>query len=113
MNPFHYVYVLRSSKDGNFYVGYSSDLKRRINQHESGKVPSTADRRPLELVYYEACRTQADATKPANYLTGETCTSGCSRTREKARTTTPPSASSCARENTRQLRNIPCSPRTS
>ena len=68
MNPFHYVYVLRSSKDGNFYVGYSSDLKRRINQHESGKVPSTADRRPLELVYYEACRTQADATKREKYL---------------------------------------------
>ena len=68
MPTFHYVYILRSLKDGNFYVGYSSDLKRRISEHNSGQVASTAARRPLELVYYEACSNQTDATKREKYL---------------------------------------------
>ena len=65
---FHYVYVLRSAVDGNFYVGYTNDLKRRFAEHEAGRVPSTRNRRPLELEYYEACRSQEDATKREKYL---------------------------------------------
>ena len=68
MKAFHYVYALRSLKDGNLYVGYSGDLRRRVTEHENGAVPSTAYRRPLELVYYEACRSQADATRREKYL---------------------------------------------
>jgi putative endonuclease len=65
---FHYVYVLRSAVDGNFYVGYTNDLKRRFTEHEQGKVPSTKSRLPVELVYYEACRLREDATKREKYL---------------------------------------------
>ncbi|MCX6933033.1 MAG: GIY-YIG nuclease family protein [Verrucomicrobia bacterium] len=65
---YQYVYVLRSLADGNFYVGYTSDLKRRIAEHHAGRVPSTAKRLPIDLVYYEACRTQTDATKREKYL---------------------------------------------
>lgn len=65
---FHYVYVLRSAADGNFYVGYTNDLKRRFAEHEQGKVPSTKSRLPVELVYYEACRSREDATKREKYL---------------------------------------------
>lgn len=68
MNTFHYIYVLRSLADGNFYVGYTNDLRRRFDEHCAGSVPSTRKRRPLELVYYEACRSQADATKREKYL---------------------------------------------
>jgi len=64
----HYVYVLRSLADGNFYVGYTNDLKRRFAEHEQGKVPSTKSRLPVELVYYEACRSRQDATKREKYL---------------------------------------------
>jgi len=64
----HYVYVLRSLADGNFYVGYTNDLKRRFAKHEQGKVPSTKSRLPVELVYYEACRSRQDATKREKYL---------------------------------------------
>jgi putative endonuclease len=42
-----------SGRDGNFYTGFTHDLKRRFAEHEAGEVPSTAARRPLELVYYE------------------------------------------------------------
>ena len=65
---FHYVYVLLSAVDGNFYVGYTNDLKRRFTEHEQGKVPSTKSRLPVELVYYEACRLREDATKREKYL---------------------------------------------
>lgn len=50
-----YTYVLRSLKDGNLYIGWTSDLKNRFNVHNQGKVEATKYRIPLELVYYEAC----------------------------------------------------------
>ena len=68
MNQFYYVYVLRSLKDGNLYVGATQDLRLRLQQHEAGNVQSTAHRRPLELIYYEACRSQHDAFKREKYL---------------------------------------------
>ena len=64
----HYVYVLLSGKDGNFYVGYTSDLRKRVIEHEKGQVASTKKRRPLQLVYYEASRNQQDATTREKYL---------------------------------------------
>jgi putative endonuclease len=50
MGGYHYVYVLQSGKDGNFYVGYTRDVKRRIEEHNSGEVPSTRRRVPLEII---------------------------------------------------------------
>ena len=64
----HYVYVLLSEKDGKFYTGYSSDLKGRFEEHCKGGVSSTKDRRPLRLVYYEACADKRDAMKREKYL---------------------------------------------
>jgi putative endonuclease len=64
----YYVYVLKSELDKNFYVGYSNDLKNRLLQHEKGLVPSTKKRRPLKLIYYEACINQQDATHREKYL---------------------------------------------
>ncbi len=49
-----YIYVLLSKKDNKFYIGYSSDLKKRIEDHCGGKVEITKHRLPLKLVYYEA-----------------------------------------------------------
>lgn len=63
-----YVYILKSKKDGNFYTGYTHDLKRRVASHNAGHVESTCSRRPLELVYYEACRNQKDALHREKYL---------------------------------------------
>ena len=50
----HYVFVLRSAKDGNLYTGYTTDLRQRVADHTAGKASSTRDRRPLQLIYYEA-----------------------------------------------------------
>ena len=48
----YFTYVLHSSKDNNFYIGYSKDVKLRFEQHRKGLVESTKNRRPLELIYY-------------------------------------------------------------
>jgi len=56
-----YLYLLKSEKDGNLYIGSTNDLERRIAEHNEGKVFSTKARRPFELIYYEAYRSEKDA----------------------------------------------------
>ena len=68
MTTFYYVYVLRSLHDAQMYTGFTHDLKARIAEHNAGEVPSTIGRRPLELIYYEACRDQRDAMRRERYL---------------------------------------------
>ena len=65
---FCYTYVLMSEKDLKFYTGCTDDLKGRFEEHRTGRVPSTKSRRPLELVYYEACRDRKDARHREIYL---------------------------------------------
>ena len=64
----YYSYFLRSEKDNGFYIGYTKDLKLRFEMHEKGLVESTPNKRPLKLIYYEACLNQKDATKREKYL---------------------------------------------
>jgi len=64
----YFVYVLLSKKDDELYVGYTTDLKRRLGQHWSGEVTSTSYRRPLKLVYYQAFLSRKDAMREERYL---------------------------------------------
>jgi putative endonuclease len=68
MGRYYYVYVLRSTRDGKFYVGYTKDVRKRLELHNSGQVESTKRRTPLELIYWEGCINQQDATKREKYL---------------------------------------------
>jgi putative endonuclease len=63
-----YTYVLQSEVDHQFYVGYTKDLKLRFEKHNTGSIKSTRDRRPLKLIYYEACLSQKDALQREKYL---------------------------------------------
>jgi len=65
---YYYTYVLQSLKDLNFYVGYTNNLVKRIEDHNKGKVPSTKNRTPLKLIYWEGCLNQQDATRREKYL---------------------------------------------
>ena len=65
---YFYVYILYSEKDTNFYVGFTTDLTKRLKEHEKGLVISTKGRRPLKLVYWEGCLNQTDATQREKYL---------------------------------------------
>jgi len=64
----YYTYVLQGMKDMNFYVGLTKDLKLRFENHGKGLVESTKDRRPLRLIYYEACLSRDDARQRERYL---------------------------------------------
>lgn len=64
----YFVYVLESQKDKKFYTGFSGDLQTRFDEHKKGRVSSTKDRRPLRLVYYEACLSKEDAEHREKYL---------------------------------------------
>jgi putative endonuclease len=68
MSNYCYVYVLRSLHDEMFYVGFTKNLKTRLEAHNKGLVPSTKRRIPLQLVYWEGCLSQADATQREKYL---------------------------------------------
>ena len=57
----YFFYILKSCQDGELYFGYSDNLKKRLEQHNSGKVVSTKPRKPLVLVYYEAYYSKRDA----------------------------------------------------
>jgi len=56
-----YVYVLRSMKDSKLYIGLTSDLRRRITEHNRGQTKSTKYRKSFNLVYYEAYQDFRDA----------------------------------------------------
>ncbi|MBI1957200.1 GIY-YIG nuclease family protein [Candidatus Gottesmanbacteria bacterium] len=58
---FYYVYTLRSFKDKKWYVGFTSDLRKRFKEHNAGKSGYTKGRGPFELIYYEAYRNEQDA----------------------------------------------------
>jgi putative endonuclease len=64
----YYVYILLSEKDNIRYVGYTKNLKRRINEHNSGSVKSTKNRRPLKLIYSEEYESKGDAMKREKFF---------------------------------------------
>lgn len=65
---YYYIYVLKSLKDNQLYTGYTADLKKRLDQHFKGEVSSTKNRLPLQLIYFEGCLNQQDATHREKYL---------------------------------------------
>lgn len=64
----YYVYVLRSDKSGRLYTGTTSDLRKRLAEHQNNKSPYTKSRGPYELIYYEACMDTNDALAREKYL---------------------------------------------
>ena len=64
----YYVYVLRSKLDDKFYTGFTSDLDKRLDEHNSGNISSTKNRIPFEIVYYEVSFSIDDATHREKYL---------------------------------------------
>ncbi len=63
-----YVYVLRSRRDGNFYTGFTSDLRRRIQEHFAGESFATKSRLPFDIIYFEGHRNKKDAFARERFL---------------------------------------------
>lgn len=68
-NLMHYVYILKSIKHPDkIYVGFTSDLKRRLSCHNWGDVPHTRKFLPWKLVCYFAFSNKYLALSFENYL---------------------------------------------
>lgn len=63
-----YTYVLQSDLNNEFYIGYTSNLKKRLVEHNQGLNFSTKKLRPWRLIYYEACIKSNDAKRRERYL---------------------------------------------
>ncbi|MGA3246460.1 MAG: GIY-YIG nuclease family protein [Bacteroidota bacterium] len=63
-----HVYVLRSVADGDRYVGLSTDVPHRVEEHNAGKVKSTKARVPFVLVYQEPFDTLIEARAREKYF---------------------------------------------
>jgi putative endonuclease len=63
-----YVYVLRSGSDAGFYIGFSTNLRARLRQHQDGESIATKSRGPWKLIYYEAYTEREDAEGREKFL---------------------------------------------
>ncbi|MBI5778948.1 MAG: GIY-YIG nuclease family protein [Planctomycetes bacterium] len=64
----YYVYLLKSQKSNWFYVGCTSDLKKRLEEHNLGKSYSTGKYLPVSLIYYETYISKSDAYEREKHL---------------------------------------------
>lgn len=64
----HYVYVLQSETYSGLYIGMTSNLRRRFEEHQSGESLSTKGRRPWKVIYYEAYLEMQDAMGREEFL---------------------------------------------
>lgn len=64
MPKLHYTYILKCS-DGTFYIGYATDIERRLLEHNGeSKIAGakyTRGRRPVRLVHQESFSTRSEA----------------------------------------------------
>lgn len=65
---FQIVYVLRSKVNDSFYVGCTNEIKRRLEEHNSGMSQSTKSKKPWKLIFFEAYIDSEDAYRREKYL---------------------------------------------
>jgi putative endonuclease len=63
-----YVYLIQSVKEGSFYIGSTSDLDKRIKQHNDGESKYTSKRGPWNLVYFEVLNTRSESLRRERFL---------------------------------------------
>jgi putative endonuclease len=65
----YYTYLLENQNDKSWYIGYSSDLKKRVTQHQSGQgAETTKKKQSWKLIYYEAYLNIQDAKGRERFL---------------------------------------------
>lgn len=65
---FYYVYILQNMKTQGIYIGYTADLKKRLEEHNRGLNFSTKSYLPWHIIHYEAYRNIQDAKRREKYL---------------------------------------------
>ena len=62
------VYVLSSEKDSSWYIGHTTDLDKRLKEHNTGRTRTTSRKMPWKIIYYEVSFNKADAIAREKYL---------------------------------------------
>lgn len=65
---FYYTYIIKSLKNNNLYIGYTSDLRKRFERHNKGLNKATKPFIPYKLIHYEAFLNRVDAKRREVYL---------------------------------------------
>jgi putative endonuclease len=65
----YWIYIL-SCSDNSLYVGISSNLKKRIKEHENGFVPYTKNRKPIKIIYQQNYSSRIEAAKREKEIKG-------------------------------------------
>lgn len=71
MQKSYYVYILQTS-DSSFYTGATSDLPRRVYEHETGAVRTayTYSRRPVKLLWAQECSSREESLRLEHQVKG-------------------------------------------
>lgn len=64
----YFVYILQSKVDASFYIGYTENLERRVQQHNNGESAYTSRKMPWDVVYFEEFPEKSDAIKREKFL---------------------------------------------
>ena len=64
----YYTYVLKSQKNGDFYVGSAEDVNIRLARHNNGGVRSTKGYRPWQLLESHSFETRSEAVRHEKFL---------------------------------------------
>ena len=64
----YYVYIIQSKKDSSFYIGFTGNLQRRLEEHNQGKSRYTRTKLPWALVYSEKFDSKSEALKRERFL---------------------------------------------
>jgi putative endonuclease len=68
---FYYVYLLECQDDKSWYVGFTADLRTRINDHQKGRgYRTTSMKNNWQLIYYESYLKKSDAIGREKFLKG-------------------------------------------
>ena len=57
----HFVYILKSDRDGKYYIGSSKDPIKRLGEHNSGKTKSLKNRLPMKLIFSQPFKNGKEA----------------------------------------------------
>ena len=66
----YFVYIIKSEKDGSYYVGHTQDLGSRLERHNQGRVNYTKPKRPWRLIYFEEHFDRSTAMKREGEIKG-------------------------------------------
>ncbi len=64
----YFVYILKSQKDGTYYIGSTGNLEERLHRHNQGRSQYTKPKRPWRLVYSEEYSDRPSAVKRENQI---------------------------------------------